>query len=201
LCNGRARRRIHSSRSVFITAWQGRQQKNCRANRSTAGRTESSAFSVFDPEKCNTEGTKSAREPQRNRLAAFSRHFFIRFPVLSVAFLRVLWVKFRRAQPKTSRPCAHFDCKTRQLVPPVPVFWKLIYGGSGKERKRSARPRRVRRSAGFSRRVRCGRARPQRRDRISFLQELEFYSLRTPDPSLIGRAGSSSSHRAYRLPR
>jgi hypothetical protein len=51
------------------------------------------------------------REPQRNRIFFFRRLllFFSTPPsVLSVAFLGVLCVKFRRAQPKMCAPCEHF---------------------------------------------------------------------------------------------
>jgi hypothetical protein len=53
--------------------------------------------------------------------------------MLSVAFLCTLCVKFRKAQPKTSEPCVHFDFKIGQLISDMPVFEKVIYRGSGKE--------------------------------------------------------------------
>src|SRR6267143_184254 len=60
-----------------------------------------SAFSVLNSEKRNTEATKIHGEPQRNRPSAFRRPFLFissRASVLSVAFLGVLCVKFRKAQ-------------------------------------------------------------------------------------------------------
>ena len=53
---------------------------------------------VLNPEKHNTEDTKNHREPQRNPPVSPRRLFRVfstKPSVLSVAFLRVLCVKFR----------------------------------------------------------------------------------------------------------
>ncbi len=58
-------------------------------------------FSVLNSEKRNTEYAKNYRDPQRNRSFSF-RHLFLSFSInpsaLSVVFLGVLCVKFRKAQ-------------------------------------------------------------------------------------------------------
>src|SRR6266576_294359 len=72
--------------------------------------------------KLNTEGAKDHGEPQRNRSAALSgvsRTFSAKLSVLSVAFLRVLCVKFRKAQeiagarPAVARSIAP-DCQSEE---------------------------------------------------------------------------------------
>src|SRR6266404_3009604 len=61
---------------------------------------------AINPEKLNTEDTKDHREPQRNRIFFFRR---LSFPlpskpsVISVAFLCVLCVNFRKARTKEER--------------------------------------------------------------------------------------------------
>src|SRR5712692_9678093 len=65
-----------------------------------------SASSVLNSEKRNTEDAKNHREPQRNQPFPFHHVLIvcsIRPSVLSVAFLRVLCVKFRKAQRKCAR--------------------------------------------------------------------------------------------------
>jgi hypothetical protein len=68
--------------------------------------------SGLNPQKRNTEDTKNHREPRRNRQFTFRRRslfYFVRPSVLSVAFLRVLCVKFRKAQTKVCAPRKYFD--------------------------------------------------------------------------------------------
>jgi hypothetical protein len=71
-----------------------------------------SAFPALNSEKHNTEDTKNHRAPRRNRPAALSRLsriFSTRPSVLSVDFLCVLCVKFRKARPKMCAASKHFD--------------------------------------------------------------------------------------------
>src|SRR6266404_2817139 len=74
--------------------------------------------------KAQPEATKNHREQQRNWPFAFrfvSLAITARPSVLSVGFLRVLCVKFRKARPTICAPCKHFDAipwpNTRSPLP------------------------------------------------------------------------------------
>ncbi len=80
-------------------------------------------LSALNAEKHNTEVTKHHRGPQRNRPYSFRHQLFSvssKPSVRSVAFLRVLCVKFRKAQLKMRTPCKQFDAHARRSGREIP---------------------------------------------------------------------------------
>src|SRR5882672_2137087 len=96
-----------------LSAARSRNQKCARrTNISTAGSLNSSTFSALNSEKRNTEDTKPHGEPRRILSFYFRRlclFFSSRPSVLSVVFLCVLCVKFRKAHSKMCAPYKYFD--------------------------------------------------------------------------------------------